>query len=150
VDRTPPAATAVAAPPSPGAVPAPRAKAAVGLLALVFLALVAGAAFGFRGRPATGSLYIGLSLALFTVGALGVLIRRNALVLFMCIELMLNSVNLAFVTFSRLHGLMEAQVMVLFVIIVAAAEVAVGLAIIVTIFHRRRSANVDDLNLLRW
>jgi NADH-quinone oxidoreductase subunit K len=115
---------------------------------LVVLILIA--AFALRNRAPTAAHYVGLSMLLFVTGALGVLIRRNALVLFMCIELMLNAVNVAFVAFARLHGAVEGHVVVLFVIIVAAAEVAVGLAIIVSIFRRRRSANVDDLSLLRW
>jgi len=78
------------------------------------------------------------------------LMRRNALVLFMCIELMLNAVNIAFVAFARMHGAVEGHVVILFVMIVAAAEVAVGLAIIVSIFRRKHSANVDDLTLLKW
>lgn len=89
-------------------------------------------------------------MLLFVTGALGVLIRRSALVLFMCIEIMLNAVNVAIVAFARLHGSVEGHALVLFVMIVAAAEVAVGLAIIVSIFRRRRSANVDDLSLLKW
>ncbi|HYZ92469.1 MAG TPA: NADH-quinone oxidoreductase subunit NuoK [Actinomycetota bacterium] len=104
----------------------------------------------FRGRAPTTAHYIGLSMLLFVTGAIGVLLRRNALILFMCVELMLNAVNIAFVAFSRMHGAVEGQVVVLFVIIVAAAEVAVGLAIIVSIFRRRHSTNVDDLSVLRW
>jgi len=77
-------------------------------------------------------------------------LRKNALILFMCIELMLNAVNVAFVAFARLNGAIGGQVIVLFVMIVAAAEVAVGLAIIVLIFRRRHSANVDDLSVMRW
>ncbi len=120
--------------------------AAVGAL-VVLLVL---AAFVFRGRVPTTSYYIGLSMLLFVVGGIGVLIRRNALVLFMCIELMLNAVNIAFVAFGRLHGAVDAHVVVLFVMIVAAAEVAIGLAIIVSIFRRKHTANVDELNLLKW
>ncbi|HVE91624.1 MAG TPA: NADH-quinone oxidoreductase subunit NuoK [Actinomycetota bacterium] len=103
-----------------------------------------------RDTPVTTSHYLLLSMMLFVLGAAGVLLRRNALILFMCVELMLNAVNIAFVAFSRMHGTMDGQVVVLFVMIVAAAEVAVGLAIIVSIFRRRLSANVDDLSLLRW
>jgi NADH-quinone oxidoreductase subunit K len=125
-----------------------RRSLVAALGALVFLILVA--AVVFRGRTPTASQYIGLSMLLFVTGAMGVLIRRNALVLFMCVELMLNAVNVAFVTFARLHSSIEGHVVVLFVMIVAAAEVAVGLAIIVSIFRRRRSANVDDLSVLRW
>jgi NADH-quinone oxidoreductase subunit K len=99
--------------------------------------------------------YIVLSMALFVIGAFGVLMRRNAIVLFMCIELMLNAVNIAFATFTRMFAdvpgaSVDGHVVVLFVIIVAAAEVAIGLAIIVSIFRRRASANVDDLSELRW
>lgn len=94
--------------------------------------------------------YLALAGLLFTIGVLGVLVRRNAIVIFMFIELMLNAVNLAFVTFARMHGTLDGQVLVFFVLVVAAAEVVVGLAIIVAIFRRRASANVDDVNLLRW
>ncbi|MPZ68881.1 MAG: NADH-quinone oxidoreductase subunit NuoK [Actinobacteria bacterium] len=87
---------------------------------------------------------------MFTIGVVGALTRRNAIVIFMFIELMLNAVNLAFVTFSRMHGTVDGQVVVFFVLVVAAAEVVVGLAIIISIFRRRRSANVDDVNLLKW
>ena len=93
--------------------------------------------------------YLYLSAALFTVGAVGVLLRRNAIVVFMCVELMLNATNLAFVTFARINGDVEGQVIALFVMLVAAAEVVVGLAIIVQIFRTRRSASVDDVNLLK-
>jgi NADH-quinone oxidoreductase subunit K len=79
-----------------------------------------------------------------------VLLRRNAIVVFMCIELMLNATNLSFVTFARMHGNLDGQVIALFVMVVAAAEVVVGLAIIVTIFRTRRSASVDDANLLKY
>lgn len=92
--------------------------------------------------------YIGLSAALFTLGALGVLLRRNAIIIFMSIELMLNSANLLFVAFARYLGDLEGQVLVFFVITVAAAEVAVGLALIVVIFRTRRSINIDEMNLL--
>jgi NADH-quinone oxidoreductase subunit K len=94
--------------------------------------------------------YLGLSALLFTIGAFGVLVRRNAIVLFMCIELMLNASNLALVTFARLHGDLHGQVMAFFVMVVAAAEVVVGLAIIMLIFRTRRSASVDDSNLLKY
>ncbi len=116
----------------------------------VFLLLILIAAIAFRGSTPSTWHYIGLSMVLFVTGAFGVLIRRNALVLFMCIELMLNAVNIAFVAFARMHGSVEGHVVVLFVMIVAAAEVAIGLAIIVSIFRRRQSASVDDLSLLRW
>ncbi len=93
--------------------------------------------------------YIYLSVLLFTIGAASVLIRRNAIIIFMGIELMLNAANLAFVTFSRIHGNLDGQVIALFVMVVAAAEVVVGLAIIMAIFRARRSASVDDANLLK-
>ena len=94
--------------------------------------------------------YLLLAAALFTIGAVGVLLRRNAIVVFMCIEMMLNSVNLTLVTFSRLRGSLDGQIMAFFVMVVAAAEVVVGLAIIVTIFRTRQSASVDDANLLKY
>jgi NADH-quinone oxidoreductase subunit K len=94
--------------------------------------------------------YLTLSMLLFTIGAGGVLIRRNAIVVFMCIELMLNATNLAFVTFARMKGSLDGQVIAFFVMVVAAAEVVVGLAIIVTIFRTRRSASVDSANLLKY
>lgn len=94
--------------------------------------------------------YIVLAAILFTIGAVGVLIRRNAIVLFMCIELMLNASNLALVTFGRITGTLDGQIMAFFVMVVAAAEVVVGLAIIMSIFRTRRSASVDDANLLRY
>ena len=94
--------------------------------------------------------YLLLAAGLFSIGAAGVLVRRNAIVVFMCIELMLNAVNLSLVTFSRLNGNLDGQVIAFFVMIVAAAEVVVGLAIIVTIFRTRRSASVDDPNLLKY
>jgi len=96
------------------------------------------------------SYYLVLATILFTIGAVGVLIRRNAIVLFMCIELMLNSANLALVTFSRINGNLNGQIIAFFVMVVAAAEVVVGLAIIMTIFRTRRSASVDDANLLKY
>jgi len=94
--------------------------------------------------------YLFLSAVLFTVGATGVLLRRNAIVVFMCIELMLNAVNLSLVTFARLNGTLDGQIIAFFVMVVAAAEVVVGLAIIITIFRTRRSASVDDANLLKY
>jgi len=93
--------------------------------------------------------YVILAAFLFTIGAVGVLIRRNAIVLFMCVELMLNAVNLAFVTFARLHGHLDGQMVAFFTMVVAACEVVVGLAIIMTIFRARKSASVDDANLLK-
>ena len=94
--------------------------------------------------------YLYLSAVLFSIGALGVLVRRNAIVVFMCVELMLNACNLAFVTFSRVHGNLDGQVFAFFVMVVAAAEVVVGLAIIMAIFRTRRSASVDEANLLKY
>jgi NADH-quinone oxidoreductase subunit K len=94
--------------------------------------------------------YLLLSGVLFTIGTVGVLLRRNAIVVFMSVELMLNAVNLSLVTFSRLKGTLDGQVIAFFVMVVAAAEVVVGLAIIVTIFRTRRSASVDDANLLKY
>ena len=93
--------------------------------------------------------YLYLSALLFTIGAAGVLLRRNAIVMFMCVELMLNASNLAFVTFSRVHGHLDGQVVAFFTMVVAACEVVVGLAIIMTIYRTRSSANVDEANLLR-
>ncbi len=98
----------------------------------------------------TPTYYLVLAAALFTIGAVGVLVRRNAIVVFMCIELMLNAVNLTLVTFSRIRGTLDGQVMAFFVMVVAAAEVVVGLAIIMAIFRTRRSASVDDANLLKY
>jgi NADH-quinone oxidoreductase subunit K len=94
--------------------------------------------------------YLALAGLMFTIGAVGALVRRNAIVIFMFIELMLNAVNLAFVTFARMQGNLDGQVLVFFVLVVAAAEVVVGLAIIVSIFRRRASADVDNMSLLRW
>jgi NADH-quinone oxidoreductase subunit K len=94
--------------------------------------------------------YLVLSGILFSIGAVGVLIRRNALVIFMCIELMLNAVNLAFVTFSRMHDSMDGQIFVFFVMTVAAAEAVVGLAIIIALFRNKATVNVDDINIMKW
>ena len=94
--------------------------------------------------------FIVLSAILFTIGAVGVLTRRNAIVVFMCVELMLNASNLALVTFSRVNGNLDGQIAAFFVMVVAAAEVVVGLAIIMTIFRTRRSASVDDASLLKY
>jgi NADH-quinone oxidoreductase subunit K len=98
----------------------------------------------------TPTYYLVVSSLLFGIGAVGVLVRRNAIVVFMCIELMLNAVNLSLVTFARMHGNLDGVVMALFVMVVAAAEVVVGLAIIMSIFRSRRSASVDDANLLKF
>jgi NADH-quinone oxidoreductase subunit K len=94
--------------------------------------------------------FVALAVILFVIGGVGVLVRRNAMVIFMCIELMLNAVNLAFVAFARQHGTVDGQVIAFFVMVVAAAEVVVGLAILMAIFRTRRSASVDDANLLRY
>jgi len=96
----------------------------------------------------TGNYYLVLASLLFSIGAVGLLVRRNVLVMFMCIELMLNAVNLTFVTFSNMLDDVSGQVLVFFTLVVAAAEVAVGLALIVAIFKRRESATADDLHLL--
>ncbi len=94
--------------------------------------------------------YVALAAILFVIGGVGVLVRRNALVVFMCVELMLNAVNLAFIAFARLHGDLNGQVIAFFVMVVAAAEVVVGLAILTSIFRARKSASVDDANLLKY
>ena len=94
--------------------------------------------------------YLGLSALLFAIGVLGVLVRRNVIVIFMAIELMLNAVNLAFVAIARQRGSMDGQVIVFFVMTVAAAEAAVGLAIIIAAFRNRETVNADELNWLRW
>ena len=94
--------------------------------------------------------YLVLAAILFTIGAVGVLVRRNAIVVFMCVELMLNSVNLTLVTFARATGTVDGQIMAFFVMVVAAAEVVVGLAIIMSIYRPRRSASIDDVNLLKY
>jgi len=96
----------------------------------------------------TPAYYLVLAAILFTIGAAGVLIRRNAIVLFMCIELMLNAVNLAFVALAQLHGA-SGYIMVLFVMTVAAAEAAVGLAIILAIFRHKQSVDLQNINLLQ-
>ncbi|MFC5142172.1 NADH-quinone oxidoreductase subunit NuoK [Actinomycetospora rhizophila] len=94
--------------------------------------------------------YLLLSALLFAIGAVGVLVRRNAIIVFMCVELMLNAVNLTLVTFARINGSLDGQILAFFVIVVAAAEVVVGLSIIMTIFRTRRSTSVDDANLLKY
>jgi len=93
--------------------------------------------------------YLTLSMLLFSIGAVGVLVRRNAIIVFMCVELMLNATNLAFVSFARQHGNLDGQAAAFFVMVVAAAEVVIGLAIIVSIYRTRRSASVDEANLLK-
>jgi NADH-quinone oxidoreductase subunit K len=96
----------------------------------------------------TGSYYLFVAAMIFTIGSIGLLVRRNVLVMFMCVELMLNAVNLTFVTFAHMLDDIAGQVIVFFTLVVAAAEVAVGLAIIVAIFRRRRGATADDLTVL--
>lgn len=94
--------------------------------------------------------YIYLSAALFCIGALGVMIRRNAIIMFMCIELMLNAVNVLLVAFSQYHGGADAQVFVFFIMAVAAAEVAVGLAILIMIYRNANTSDTEVLNQLKW
>ena len=94
--------------------------------------------------------YLYLSAVLFSIGSVGVLVRRNAIVVFMCIELMLNASNLAVVSFARTWGNLDGQVIAFFVMVVAAAEVVIGLAIVMAIFRTRRSASVDEANLLKY
>ena len=93
---------------------------------------------------------LALSAVLFAIGVIGVLTRRNAIIVFMCVELMLNASNLAFVAFARMHGGLDGQVIAFFVMVVAAAEVVVGLAILTSIYRSRRSASVDDASLLKY
>jgi NADH-quinone oxidoreductase subunit K len=95
------------------------------------------------------SYYVLLSAMMFTIGVLGVLIRRNALIVFMSVELMLNSANLALVAFAQRWQSVNGQILVFFVITVAAAEVAVGLALLVTIFHSKKTTDIDEINTLR-
>ena len=94
--------------------------------------------------------YLILAGILFTIGAFGVVLRRNAIIVFMSVEMMLNAANLAFATAARTSGTLDGQVAAFFVMVVAAAEVVVGLAIIVTIFRSRRSASIDEANLLKY
>ncbi|MDQ3662829.1 MAG: NADH-quinone oxidoreductase subunit NuoK [Actinomycetota bacterium] len=94
--------------------------------------------------------YLALAGLMFSIGVVGALTRKNAIVIFMFIELMLNAINLIFVTFSRMWGHVDGQILVFFVLVVAAAEVVVGLAIILVISRRRGTANVDDVSLLKW
>src|SRR3954464_14264194 len=96
-----------------------------------------------------GSYYLTVAALMFCIGAIGLLVRRNALVMFMCVELMLNAVNLTFVTFARDLDDIAGQTLVAFVLVVAAAEVVVGLGIIVSIFRHRRGATADDINILK-
>ena len=97
----------------------------------------------------THTWYLMLSAALFTMGGVGLLVRRNPLVMFMCVELMLNAVNLTFVSFARAYNDLNGQIVVLFVMVVAAAEVVVGLAIVVSVLRRRPGATADDIHVLR-
>jgi NADH-quinone oxidoreductase subunit K len=94
--------------------------------------------------------YLALAAMLFTTGVVGVLTRRNSIIIFMSIELMLNAVNLTLATFARMNGNLDGQVLAFFVMIVAAAEVVVGLAIIMSVFRRKASASVDDAKSLKW
>jgi NADH-quinone oxidoreductase subunit K len=94
--------------------------------------------------------FLALAGLLFTIGAVGALVRRNAIVIFMFVELMLNAVNLFFVTFARMQGNLDGQVLVFFVLVVAAAEVVVGLALILMIARRRATLDVDNVSLLKW
>ena len=96
------------------------------------------------------SSYLIVSAVLFSIGTIGVLTRKNAIVVFMCIELMLNAVNLTFVAFSRHLGNLDGQIFVFFIMTVAAAEAAVGLALFIAFFNNRESIDVDDVNLLKW
>ena len=98
----------------------------------------------------SSSFYLVLSAILFTIGVLGVLTRRNAVVVLMCIELMLNSVNLTFVAFSRYLSSMTGQVFVLMTVAVAAAEVAVGLGLIIALYRGKKTTDIDDINILKW
>lgn len=94
--------------------------------------------------------YLGLSAILFAIGVTGVLTRRNAIVVFMCIELMLNSVNLSLIAYSAFLGDITGQVLVFFVMAVAAAEAAVGLGIVIALFRNKRTVNIDEINILKW
>ena len=96
------------------------------------------------------NLYLTLSAVLFSIGIVGVLIRRNAMIIFMCIELMLNAVNLSLVAFSTFLGNDTGQIFVFFVMTVAAAEAAVGLAIVISLFRNKETLNIDKINVLKW
>lgn len=96
------------------------------------------------------SSYLALSAILFTIGVAGVLLRRNAILVFMCVELMLNSVNLSLIAFSSYLGDITGQVLVFFVMAVAAAEAAVGLAIVISLFRNKQTVNIDEINILKW
>lgn len=94
--------------------------------------------------------YLSLSAVLFIIGVIGVLTRRNAIIVFMCVELMLNSVNLSLVAFSAFLGNSTGQILVFFVMAVAAAEAAVGLAIIIALFRNKQTVNIDEINIMKW
>lgn len=94
--------------------------------------------------------YLLLSAFLFTVGVIGVLIRRNAIIIFMCIELMLNAINISLVAFSAYMGDITGQIFVFMVLTVAAAEAAIGLAIIISLFRNKETVNIDEINILKW
>jgi NADH-quinone oxidoreductase subunit K len=96
------------------------------------------------------SFYLLLSAVLFAIGVFGFLIKRNIITIFMCVEVMLNAVNLSFVAFARYYSLLDGQVFVFFVMAVAAAEAAVGLGIIVALFRNRQTLNIDEINLMKW
>ncbi len=98
----------------------------------------------------TTTWYLVLAAVLFGIGTVGVLVRRNPLIMLMCVELMLNAGNLAFITFARINGGPEAQIFVLFVMALAAAEAAAGLAIVIALFRLRGTTDVDEINLLKW
>ena len=100
--------------------------------------------------PVSLASYLALSAILFAIGVVGVLTRRNAIVVFMCIELMLNSVNLTLIAFSSFMGDIAGQVFVFFVMAVAAAESAVGLAIVISLFRNKQTVNIDEINILKW
>ena len=121
---------------------------------LILAALVGAVVAGPEGRAVSASTMVQhallLSLALFAIGAVGVFLRRNIITVFMCVELMLNAVNLSFVAFSRALGTLDAQVLVFFVLTVAAAEAAVGLAIIIALHRHSDTLDVDAFNLLKW
>ncbi len=94
--------------------------------------------------------YLFVSAIMFSIGTIGVLTRRNAIVIFMCVEMMLNAVNLTFIAFSRYLGNIDGQVFVFFIMTVAAAEAAVGLALMIAFYNNRESIDVEDVNLLKW
>jgi NADH-quinone oxidoreductase subunit K len=94
--------------------------------------------------------YLALSAVLFTIGVVGVLTRRNAIVVFMCVELMLNSVNLTLVAFSSYLGSVNGQILVFFVMALAAAEASVGLAIVIALFRNKQTVNIDEINIMKW